>query len=259
MLSQDIPISKQDVQYNPDTQEVTLKREKFDALISFMRDLVERQQRADDLKDIAEYRVRKAESSDTVFSTIMKDLHLGWEIVDKWLKSHSIKDLSERTGIPYATCYRIVTERRPTRKVSVDAFAKLVKAASGSISAVAVKDRAIEERAGLIRTVLLRGSHHTWQPFIDSLQTNPIDVVTVSSANKVVETAKKSRPDLVIFDARVPNLKGSEIVRVAREMDESTAILVVTGKHGKGLSRIAKKGVAVAATVATSVIKEGRD
>jgi RNA polymerase sigma factor (sigma-70 family) len=129
MNDRDFPINKSDVHYNAATQEVTLPREKYDTLIGYVRDLVEQLSAADDEHDIAEYRERRAKASESVLQEMVSDVaELATKSVSRWLESHSIRQLSERAGIPYATCYRIVNERLGASRVDMETLGKLAEA-----------------------------------------------------------------------------------------------------------------------------------
>ncbi|MGB2605742.1 MAG: sigma-70 family RNA polymerase sigma factor [Candidatus Sulfotelmatobacter sp.] len=129
MKDKGFPIDRSDVHYNAETQEVTLPREKFDALIGYVRDLVERASAADDERDIAEYRERRAKVSESVLQEMLSDVaDLAAKSVSRWLESHSIRQLSERSGIPYASCHRIVSERLGASRVDMETLSRLAGA-----------------------------------------------------------------------------------------------------------------------------------
>ncbi len=129
MLTKGFPLEKSDIQYDPDKQEVTLKREKFDAMIEFMRALAERVEAAEDEKDIESYRARRAEASGDVLTSLLSLAEEAGGNVERWLEApeHSIRELSQRAGVPYATCYRIITERLKTDKIGIGELAKFLK------------------------------------------------------------------------------------------------------------------------------------
>jgi hypothetical protein len=121
MMSDEFPIRKSDIHYDPTSQEVTLKREKFDALVSFTQDLLKQLEAVEDARDAQRYRGRKAQSTADVLQALTEDVLQGTAAVREWLESpgHTIQELSQRTGIPYATCYRIVNERLGTPNVEI--------------------------------------------------------------------------------------------------------------------------------------------
>lgn len=104
-----IPFEKKDVHYDSEKKEVSLSVEKFDALVQFVQDLLHRVEEAEDSAGIFRYRAREAEASASVLQSAFEKVR---GEVSEWLGSdHTIRELAERAGIPYATCYRIVKER----------------------------------------------------------------------------------------------------------------------------------------------------
>lgn len=141
MKDQNLPIAKSDVYYNAATQEVTLRREKFDALIVYVQGLVEQVSAADDERDVAEYRERRAKASESLLQEMVADVtQLAAKSVSRWLESHSIRQLSERSGIPYATCHRIVNERLGGSKIDMETLGKLARAIGPSEGAESFAD-----------------------------------------------------------------------------------------------------------------------
>ena len=129
MLGKDFPVTKSDVHYNSETREVTLKREKYDALVEYIRGLVRQLAATEDERDIAQYRARRANMSERVVQQMLQDsVVAASQSVSQWLESHSIRELSKRTGISYATCYRIVNERMGTLQMDVGNLSKFVDA-----------------------------------------------------------------------------------------------------------------------------------
>jgi polysaccharide deacetylase 2 family uncharacterized protein YibQ len=151
MMSAEFPIRKSDIHYDPTSQEVTLKREKFDALVSFAQDLLKQLEAVEDARDVQRYRGRKAQSTADVLQALTEDVLEGTAAVRDWLESpgHTISELSERTGIPYATCHRIVNERLGTPDVEIGQLKKFIAVASKGHSrdrTRAVGRKALEEK-----------------------------------------------------------------------------------------------------------------
>jgi hypothetical protein len=104
-----IPFDKKDIHYDSAKREVSLSVDKFDALVKFMQDLVRRAEEAEEAAGVFRYRMREGEASAGVLQAAFERVR---EQVRDWLSSeHTIHELAERAGIPYATCYRIVKER----------------------------------------------------------------------------------------------------------------------------------------------------
>jgi hypothetical protein len=137
VLEKEFPVSRNDVRYNSDTQEVTLEREKFDALMQYVRGLGEQLAAAEDDRDIERYRVRRANASAKVVHEILKDAISAASLsVSRWLEENSILELSRRTGISYPTCYRMVKERLGTGEMDVEALSTMVNAIASGEPAV---------------------------------------------------------------------------------------------------------------------------
>jgi len=103
------PFDKKDVHYDASKKEISLSVEKFDALVKFIQELVDRVETAEENAGVSRYRMKEAQATAGVlaaaFEQVKGDLR-------EWLgASHNIRELAIRTGIPYATCYRIVKER----------------------------------------------------------------------------------------------------------------------------------------------------
>jgi ATP/maltotriose-dependent transcriptional regulator MalT len=122
------PIDKSDIHYDPASQEVTLQREKFDALVRYTQSLLEELEKSEDQRDLAQFRARKAEATANVLQALTEDVTQGTAAVRDWLASpsHSINELSERTGIPYATCHRVINERLGTPDMQIGQLHKIL-------------------------------------------------------------------------------------------------------------------------------------
>ena len=144
-VGREFPIGKSDIHYNPQTQEVTLRREKFDGLVSFVRELVADLERLHDQRDIARYQARRAQAAASIFECLVHDVEAGSLAIANWVSTHSIKQLSERTGIPYATCHRIITERLKASTIEVGDLAKLLHATEESAQQVSTRKQKEEE------------------------------------------------------------------------------------------------------------------
>jgi chromosome condensin MukBEF ATPase and DNA-binding subunit MukB len=104
-----IPFDKNDVKYDAAKKEVSLSIEKFDALVHFIQDLLGRIERAEDTESILDYRLEEMNAENSVLQAVFQKVR---KDVGAWLGSeHTIRELANRTGIPYATCHRIVKDR----------------------------------------------------------------------------------------------------------------------------------------------------
>ncbi len=55
------------------------------------------------------------------------------------------------------------------------------------------------------------------------------EVLSTPSGKEGIGLVKRSRPDLVIVDARLPNLNGIEVLREIRGFEKKTKIVMVSG------------------------------
>ncbi len=141
MLGKEFPIKKSDVHYNPETQEVTMDREKFDRLVKYVADLVGQVETAEDSRDVARYRARRAEG---IVELLAANVQSGAAAITDWVDQNSVKQLSEQSGIPYATCHRIVNARLEKSTVGLGQFLKMVKVVGGGKTTVTSAKKAAE-------------------------------------------------------------------------------------------------------------------
>src|SRR5579864_1212382 len=211
-MNKNLPIEKKDIQYNPHTQEVTLKREKFDELMGFVRDAMKELDEAEEAREIAEYRVRRSTSKENVYETIMDDLGLASNAITKWVDSHSIQELSKRSGIPYATCQRIVDSRLKKERLSVRNFKSLLGA---------IKEK-IQQEPGKVNQltcfVVGSGEHGGVVRSFGGLKAN---CVQVGSGAGLGSAAAGKHPDIVIVDISMPDLKSKDVVKLIDAAEDS--------------------------------------
>ena len=53
------------------------------------------------------------------------------------------------------------------------------------------------------------------------------EVIEAENATAGIAAARRERPDLIIMDARLPDMRGSEAARIIREDDDLKGILIV--------------------------------
>lgn len=124
-----LPLSKDDVQYDAAKGEVSLRREKFDQLMRFVQGLMAEAQEAEDARDTARARLRRARVETNIVTAYASVVAEAKQKVRQWLDENTIQELVNRTKIPYATCYRIVHERLPQSKVDLATFGEILKVA----------------------------------------------------------------------------------------------------------------------------------
>lgn len=127
MKSWKLPLEKKDIHYDPLRGEVSLKREKFDGMIQFIRDLMEETQRTENARDTAVARRRRADAKARVWSAYADVMEDANQAIRDWVNDNTIQELSRRAQIPYATCHRIIRERLSSGQVDVDTMKKMLK------------------------------------------------------------------------------------------------------------------------------------
>jgi len=232
MLGKDYPLTKDDIRYDPEKQEVTLKREKFDALIGFVKEMLAKTDAVEDERDIAGYRARKAEATSTVFEGLMEKVREVSGDVEAWLSApqHTILDLSQRTGIPYATCHRIVTERIRTPEVEVGHLAKLAKAIEPDM----VKKPGRRQRMTGSYKVVVGAPCSDWrEQLLERLNATGMLVTTAEKTAEALQTAEKVSPDLMLLDVSMPKLTGENVVKWIRNRKASSRIVILYDPQSK--------------------------
>lgn len=212
-MDKTLPIQKTDIQYNSEAQEVTLKREKFDALMRYVRDAMKELDEAEEDREIAEYQRRRASASESIFKIIVDDLEFAYKAISGWVEEHSIQELSTRSGVPYATCHRIVETRLKEGNVSMKQLQSL-------FAAIEPKER-IPERVH--------------KPIVVGTIANPargtgviaakggravVEFVKLESGAKPVPTLDK-HPDVVIVDTSLPAFKGLDVAKIVRSAPDA--------------------------------------
>jgi hypothetical protein len=125
-----LPITKKDIHYSSETGEVTLKREKFDELMVFLRKTLQELENTRDEKILADFEARRASASENLAKVILNDLEAGSNAISKYLIKHSKTELAKKAGIPYATCHRILETGLASKNVRLRDYANLVRAAA---------------------------------------------------------------------------------------------------------------------------------
>lgn len=125
------PLEKTDIHYDPASEQVLIKHEKFDAFVKYVQALEERLEAAEDACDLAEYRARKAGKTADLLQALADVVLEGTTAIRDWLSSgHTLQELSDKTSIPYATCHRIVHERFGTPSLEFGHLERMLSALS---------------------------------------------------------------------------------------------------------------------------------
>jgi predicted transcriptional regulator len=242
-MDKTLPIEKKDIQYNPETQEVTLQREKFDNLMRFVRDVMKELDQVEEERDIAQYQSRRSEAAENVYKTLIDDMELASSAISKWVDSHSIQELAKRSGIPYATCHRIVEGRLKHGSVSMNVFKKLLQATKIGIEEMTT---AIPVRSALVGTVCSSA-----EPVVKNVAGVEIQYMKAGSG-AFVRAAKEKQHDIVILDISLPQFKLSEVAKVIDAAKDSP-VLVVNSVSKATLEQSAQNVLAVAAGASAEI------
>lgn len=219
------PLEKGDIQYNPTSEEVSIKREKFDVFVKYVQELQEKLEAAEDARDVAQYRARKEGKTADVLQALTEDVVESTAAVRSWLGSpgHTLQKLSERAGIPYATCHRIINERLGTPNVEIGHLQRMVAAVS--------KGKFGGELHPRFERVLLgvpKGFQE--QELVSCWQMRGSQVSTVHAGAELAEKAKELLPNLILLDVSMPNLEESGLERLKEfAKDKKNTIILLTG------------------------------
>ena len=187
-----VPFDKSDVHYDTSKGEVSLKREKFDELMRFVRDLLEETQEMENERDTARARQKRSAAAADQYAELLQDASRN---VEQWVKSNSIQELSRRTEIPYATCHRIVNERLSSAQVTVGNLSKILKAIGCSSA----------EHRPVIR-LFVGNPAAAWKATLERMKSLGIEIMTANNGLDAAEKAEEHSPAQVIVDLSAPNL-----------------------------------------------------
>jgi CheY-like chemotaxis protein len=222
------PLEKSDIQYDPASEEVSVKREKFDAFLKYVQGLEEKLEAAEDARDVAQYRARKAGKTADVLQALTEDVLRGTAAVRGWLGSgHTLQELSERTGIPYATCHRIVNERLGTPNLEIGHLERMVSAISRDrglfMGRAEVYPRFKRVLLGLPKSSAEHGLVSFWE-------TKGSEVSTVHAGLELAEKVKDLHPNLILLDVSMPNLEKGGLERLKEFAKLKNSMVILTGE-----------------------------
>ena len=228
-MTRKFPLEKSDIHYDPSSEEVSMKREKFDAFVKYVQGLQEKLETVEDAGDVATYRARKAEKTSDVLQALTEDVLEGTAAVRQWLESpnHTIRELSARTGISYATCHRIVNERLGTPNVGIGHLNKMVSAVLGD-QGTSVPRAELHPRYK--RVLLGLGEGLAEDNLVSSLQTKGTEVATVHAGLEVARKVAELHPDLVMLDVSMPNLMKNHLEVLRKFAEDAKGTIILTGE-----------------------------
>lgn len=226
---QAFPLEKSDIHYDPAREEVSIPREKFDAFVHYVAGLQEKLEAAEDARDVAQYRAQKAGKTADVLECLIRDVQNARAAIREWLRAgKTVQELSDRTGIPYATCHRVVNERLGSEKLEIGHLQKMVAAipASGRVLAGSVAKHV--PRFGRILFGLAKDFRE--EELVSSWETQGSKVETVRAAGEIAAKVEKLHPDLIVLDVSMPSLGKSGLERLKEVAKDKKATVVLTGK-----------------------------
>jgi CheY-like chemotaxis protein len=234
---QSFPLEKSDIRYDPASQEVSMKRGKFDAFVGYTRGLVEQLEAAEDARDVAQYRARKAEKTADVLQMLTDVVFDGTRAVREWLKSpdNSIRELSERTGIPYATCHRIVNERFGTPNLEVGFLGKMLSAISRGRGA---PSGAKELRPRFQRVLIGVPEGEVRDDMTCPWAAKGSKVATASAGTEIAKMAEEMHADLILVDVTMPELGKNNLEQLRQIAQSDKTMVVLTGEIAKANSAL---------------------
>jgi CheY-like chemotaxis protein len=240
MTKQNFPIQKSDVHYDASSDEVTLKRDKFEAFVKYAHELMDKLEEAEDAGDVQRYRTRRAEQTGNVLQALTEDVLQGTAAVRRWLElpEHTIRELSTRTGIPYATCHRIVNERLGTPNVEIGYFKKMVGVVLKDMKG---KPLVRPEFPAHYRRVLLgipKGEDN--MQLARSFETTGSEVTTVHAGTEVPVKIGEVHPDLVLLDVFMPSLGRNIFEELGKFAKDTKSTIIFTGETAEATTDLVR-------------------
>jgi CheY-like chemotaxis protein len=231
------PLDKRDLHYDPSSGEVSMKREKFDAFVKYTQGLLEQLEQTEDARDFALYRARKAGQTTDVLEALREHVDEATAAIRSWLQApgHTIQKLSEKTGIPYATCYRIVNERLGTSKLEIGYLETI-------ISAVGKGRSPLPQGAGWFprfKQVLI-GLPKGFEAgeLVSSWQTKGSEVSTARGGPEIFKRMGELNPDLIVVDVSMPNLGKNGLEELKAFAKNTKGTIVLTGEMAEANSAL---------------------
>jgi CheY-like chemotaxis protein len=223
------PLDKRDLHYDPSSGEVSMKREKFDAFVKYTQGLLEQLEQAEDARDFALYRARKAGQTTDVLEALREHVDEATAAIRGWLQApgHSIQALSEKTEIPYATCHRIVNERLGTPKLEIGYLEEMVS----GIAKGRETYRPSAKRVPRFKCVLIGvPKGYKAGDIVSSWQTKGSEVSTAHGGTEFLKKLGQVSPDLIMLDATMPNLGKNGLEELKAYVKNTKKTIVVSGQ-----------------------------
>jgi len=222
------PLEKKDIHYDPSTQDVSMKREKFDAFVKYVEELQEKLESTKDAADFERFDARKAKDSSNLLRDLVEYVEEGTVAIREWLSSdgHSISELSRRTGISYATCHRIVTERLEGPSMGVGQLTEMVAAVLPDRKAATPAHHAY----GQVRSVLLGlGTKSSEGNLVLTLENTGTKVATARGGKEVARMAEELHPDLIMLEMSMPSANKIDLEALRKFAKDGKKTIILTG------------------------------
>lgn len=220
-MNKTLPLTRNDVTYNSETGEVTLTREKFDQLMGFLRDTLQELENEQDSKRVAEFDARRANAAEKIYEVLLEDMEIGSQAITKWVEEHPISELAQRSGIPYATCHRIVNSGLPKKTVRLKDYAALLKVTSPAASA-----RCSIAPVAVRRVVVGAGAGKAPLAAAAALARSGVKIISAGSAGEVMQAVKETHPDMIIIDGSSSQFNATEVGNIFRCAAKSPVFVV---------------------------------
>lgn len=223
----EFPIEKSDIHWGKD--EVTMKREKFTALIKHLQEVSQKLVEAEDELSFQQYDTQQAENAANVFVGLSASLSETEAGIQRWLENpkNSIQELSRRTGIPYATCHRIVTERLATAQVETGQLKKLARAIGEEPEPQSAPQSAAEKRTrGFFLPVLGANLAATLLP-------EDARIIDVKPTGNLLRRVKEEDPNVVLVDVSSSKLSGETMKALGDLAVKNGITMVFTGVRSR--------------------------
>jgi predicted transcriptional regulator len=163
----------------------------------------------------------------TAYADFMEEANSG---IQHWLENNTIQELSRRTGIPYASCYRIVRERLGSAQITVDTLGKILKVVGPSAS----NSPAV--------SLFVCGAKGAWKSLIEQYKAaGRVGVITASTGEDAAQKAQEHNPARVFVDVSTPELTAE----IFSQLCNGSRVMVLTGSDKGKLHKLVEQAHAV--------------
>ena len=79
------------------------------------------------------------------------------------------------------------------------------------------------------KSILIVDDEEIIRNFLSEVLGNKYDISLASDGDEAIEQIKKQRFDLIITDLKMPRVQGEEVVKFARQQDQTSRVIVISG------------------------------